>query len=158
MIPPPSAGPTLDLDGFLPDRLSDLAGRVERILTALVLAPAGITTAEWRLLVVLARSGPMSANAVRDGSSMDKVQVSRAVARATAAGLVDRRIDTDDRRRSVLSLTDRGRSVHDTVVPRARALEARLLDRLDAADRDRLSATIDRLARRARELDPGAGC
>jgi DNA-binding MarR family transcriptional regulator len=88
---------------------------------------------------------------------MDKVQVSRAVARAGAAGLVDRRIDHEDRRRSVLSLTGRGRAVHDRIVPLAREVEARLLDGLDAGERALLSALIDRLGRRAADLGGGDG-
>jgi DNA-binding MarR family transcriptional regulator len=147
--PPPSA---LDLETFLPYRLSVLANRVSGALAEVYEARFGITPSEWRLIAILARFGPMSANGVCDRSAMDKVQVSRAVARAQTAGLVDRRIDGEDRRRSVLSLTDRGRAVHDRIVPLARDLEARLLDGLDAGERALLSALIDRLGRRAADL------
>lgn len=149
MTAPPSA---LDLETFLPYRLSVLANRVSRALADVYEDRFGITPSEWRLIAILARFGPMSANGVRDRSAMDKVQVSRAVARAQTAGLVDRRIDGEDRRRSVLSLTERGRAVHDRIVPLARDLEARLLDGLDAGERALLSDLIDRLGRRAADL------
>ncbi len=152
--PPP---PALDLETFLPYRLSVLANRVSRALAEVYEARFGITPSEWRLIAILARFGPMSANGVCDRSAMDKVQVSRAVARAGAAGLVDRRIDHEDRRRSVLSLTGRGRAVHDRIVPLAREVEARLLDGLDAGERALLSALIDRLGRRAADLGGGDG-
>ncbi|MFN8925368.1 MAG: MarR family winged helix-turn-helix transcriptional regulator [Rhodospirillales bacterium] len=152
--PPP---PALDLETFLPYRLSVLANRVSRALAEVYEARFGITPSEWRLIAILARFGPMSANGVCDRSAMDKVQVSRAVARAGAAGLVDRRIDHEDRRRSVLSLTGQGRAVHDRIVPLAREVEARLLDGLDAGERALLSALIDRLGRRAADLGGGDG-
>jgi DNA-binding MarR family transcriptional regulator len=152
--PPP---PALDLETFLPYRLSVLANRVSRALAEVYEARFGITPSEWRLIAILARFGPMSANGVCDRSAMDKVQVSRAVARAGAAGLVARRIDHEDRRRSVLSLTGRGRAVHDRIVPLAREVEARLLDGLDAGERALLSALIDRLGRRAADLGGGDG-
>lgn len=152
--PPP---PALDLETFLPYRLSVLANRVSRALAEVYEARFGITPSEWRLIAILARFGPMSANGVCDRSAMDKVQVSRAVARAGAAGLVDRRIDHEDRRRSVLSLTGQGRTVHDRIVPLAREVEARLLDGLDAGERALLSALIDRLGRRAADLGGGDG-
>ncbi len=152
--PPP---PALDLETFLPYRLSVLANRVSHALAEVYEARFGITPSEWRLIAILARFGPMSANGVCDRSAMDKVQVSRAVARAGAAGLVDRRIDHEDRRRSVLSLTGQGRAVHDRIVPLAREVEARLLDGLDAGERALLSALIDRLGRRAADLGGGDG-
>lgn len=152
--PPP---PALDLETFLPYRLSVLANRVSRALAEVYEARFGITPSEWRLIAILARFGPMSANGVCDRSAMDKVQVSRAVARAGAAGLVARRIDHEDRRRSVLSLTGQGRTVHDRIVPLAREVEARLLDGLDAGERALLSALIDRLGRRAADLGGGDG-
>jgi DNA-binding MarR family transcriptional regulator len=152
--PPP---PALDLETFLPYRLSVLANRVSRALAEVYEARFGITPSEWRLIAILARFGPMSANGVCDRSAMDKVQVSRAVARAGAAGLVARRIDHEDRRRSVLSLTGQGRAVHDRIVPLAREVEARLLDGLDAGERALLSALIDRLGRRAADLGGGDG-
>jgi DNA-binding MarR family transcriptional regulator len=153
----PSPPPALELETFLPYRLSVLANRVSRALAEVYEARFGITPSEWRLIAILARFGPMSANGVCDRSAMDKVQVSRAVARAGAAGLVDRRIDHEDRRRSVLTLTARGRAVHDEIVPLAREVEARLLDGLDAGERAVLSELIDRLGRRAADLGGGGG-
>jgi DNA-binding MarR family transcriptional regulator len=144
--------PALDLEAFLPYRLSVLANHVSIALADLYEARYGITPYEWRLIAILARFGPMSSNGVCSRSAMDKVQVSRAVARACASGLVDRNIDRDDRRRSVLSLTGRGRTVHDEIVPLARGLEERLLAELDGSDRARLSELIDRLNRKAVQL------
>jgi len=138
-------GEPLVLEAFLPYRLSVLSNRVSRALALSYEARFGITPAEWRLIAILARFGPLSANGVAERSAMDKVQVSRAVARAHEAGLLDRRTDRDDRRRSVLTLTERGRRLHDEVAPHARSLQARLLDTLAPEERAALFGILDRL-------------
>lgn len=109
--------------------------------------------AEWRLLAVLARFGPLSANSVADRSAMDKVRVSRAVARATANGLIERRIDTHDRRRAVLTLTPEGRAVHDRLLPLVRLREAEILAILTSAELASFNEITNRLLIHAVELE-----
>ena len=145
--------PTLELERFLPYRLSVLANVVSRSLARLYEQEHGLTVAEWRLLAILARFGPMSANGVCERSGMDKVRVSRAVARATSRGLVHRATDADDRRRSVLSLTAHGRSTHDRIVPRAKAREAEMLAVLTPEEVAVLLDTLQRLQEHATELE-----
>src|SRR3954468_21020936 len=128
---PPSS---LILEEYLPYRISVLSNLVSRTLARLYEQRFGLTVAEWRIMAVLARFGPLSANAVCDRAAMDKVQVSRAVARAVENGLIDRAIDAVDRRRSVLTLTAKGRSIHDQVVPMATNLQARLQSALTSEE------------------------
>lgn len=80
---------------------------VSRALARLYEHEYGLTVAEWRLIAILARFGPLSANGVCERTGMDKVRVSRAVARASARKLVSRDVDAEDRRRLVLALTPR---------------------------------------------------
>ena len=54
-------------------------------------------------MAVLGPDAPLSASDVCERTRMDKVQVSRAVARLLEKGLVSRKTAPDDRRRSVLS-------------------------------------------------------
>src|SRR3954467_4414241 len=146
---PPSS---LILEDYLPYRLSVLSNLVSRTLARLYEQRFGLTVAEWRIMAVLARFGPLSANAVCDRTAMDKVQVSRAVARAVDNGLVDRGVDALDRRRSVLTLTSKGRGIHDQIVPLAVNLQATLLGPLSGEENCRLNDMLTRLYSRAREL------
>jgi DNA-binding MarR family transcriptional regulator len=149
----PSASPSsLVLEEYLPYRISVLSNLVSRTLARLYEQRFGLTVAEWRIMAVLARFGPLSANAVCDRTAMDKVQVSRAVARAVDNGLVDRGVDALDRRRSVLTLTSKGRGIHDQIVPLAVNLQSNLLGSLSAEENCRLNDMLTRLYSRAREL------
>jgi DNA-binding MarR family transcriptional regulator len=149
----PTASPSaLVLEEYLPYRISVLSNLVSRTLARLYEQRFGLTVAEWRIMAVLARFGPLSANAVCDRTAMDKVQVSRAVARAVDNGLVDRGVDALDRRRSVLTLTSKGRGIHDQIVPLAVNLQSNLLGSLTAEENCRLNDMLTQLYSRAREL------
>jgi DNA-binding MarR family transcriptional regulator len=135
----------IDLERFLPYRLAVLANTFSRVLAPLYEEKYGLTVAEWRLMTILARFGPLSANGVCARAEMDKVRVSRAVARAMSNGLIDRRVDRADRRRSILTLTAKGRSIHDEIVPRALEREAEILGALDDDEASALFKLIGRL-------------
>ena len=87
-------------------------------------------------------------------SVMDKVSVSRAVARLVDDGRVLRAIDPHDRRRSVLRLSRRGRAIYQRIIPLARAYERDLLSALDRGDRADLDRVLTRLTQRARSISP----
>jgi DNA-binding MarR family transcriptional regulator len=76
---------------------------------------------------------------------MDKVAVSRAVARLLERGFVERDTHGDDRRRSVLALSRNGKRIYDEIAPLALDLEQRLLSRLDDGERAALDALLDKL-------------
>jgi DNA-binding MarR family transcriptional regulator len=101
---------------------------------------------------VLGRYAPLSAGEIAARTAMDKVQVSRALARLGARRLVARRADGEDRRRAALELTAAGRAVHDGIVPLARAKEAELLAVLGAEERMQLDRLLDVLSRQAARL------
>jgi DNA-binding MarR family transcriptional regulator len=136
-----AAEPELVLEAFLPYRLSVLSNRVSGAIGAVYASRFKLGIAEWRLMAALGRFGPMSANEVADRTAMDKVRVSRAVARMVENGLLERTLDASDRRRSMLSLSPSGRAIRAEIVPLALAIERRLMSVLDAAER----ATFDRL-------------
>lgn len=135
----------LDLGHFLPHRLAVLAQYMNRVLAHRCEDECGLTTAEWRLLAILAQYGALSANAVASYADMDKVRVSRAVSRAVDAGLVRRAIDRHDRRRSVLTLTADGWAMHDRIVPSLLELETEMLAELEDKEIDALQGLAGRL-------------
>ncbi|HLJ22267.1 MAG TPA: MarR family winged helix-turn-helix transcriptional regulator, partial [Stellaceae bacterium] len=95
------------------------------------------------------RFGPLSQNDVAEKTQMDKVRVSRAVARLVKAGRIGRRIDRSDRRRAILALSAAGEAVHRKIVPHALEVEARLLAGLTPAERAALDHLVSKLEARA---------
>jgi DNA-binding MarR family transcriptional regulator len=138
-------GPQLDLERFLPYRLSVLSNRISDAVARAYRERFGLGVTEWRVMAVLGRYPGLSAGAVAQRTAMDKVAVSRAVARLLERGLLARDTHGDDRRRSVLTLSSTGRRVHDQVVPLALAYERELLAPLDPAERVALARLLSRL-------------
>lgn len=135
----------LDLEHFIPYRLSVLSNRISRAIAAGYRERFGLSVTEWRVMAVLGRDAGLSASEVAQRTAMDKVAVSRAVATLLERSLLERRMADDDRRRSVLGLSSQGRSVYGEVAPMALAFEARLLDGVSQTERDALFALLDRL-------------
>lgn len=135
----------LDLEHFLPYRLSVLSNRVSRAIAQAYSERFDLSVTEWRVLAVLARFPGLSAVDVAQRTAMDKVAVSRAVARLLELGRLQRETHGDDRRRSVLRLSADGRRIVDAVAPLALGFESRLLDGMDAAERTLLFRLLDRL-------------
>jgi DNA-binding MarR family transcriptional regulator len=135
----------LQLEHFLPYRLSILSNTISQTIADDYQRRYDLSVTEWRVMAVLARFEGLSAREVAERTAMDKVAVSRALARLVAAGRVNRAIHDNDKRRSVLSLTDTGWAMHDEVAPMARAREREVLAKLDAEECAWLTRILDKL-------------
>jgi DNA-binding MarR family transcriptional regulator len=140
-----STVPHLELEAFLPYRLSVLTNTVSNAIARDYQQRFGLTIPEWRAMAVLGRFGPASAGEICDRTAMDKVTVSRANARLIARGLVKRATDRTDRRRAIVRLTRKGRSVHDRIVPVALDHERRMLAALNARECAQLDCILGKL-------------
>ena len=145
----------LALERFLPYRLSVLSNRISHAISSIYSERFDLTITEWRVMAVLGRFPGLSANEVAERTAMDKVAVSRAVARLAQAGRLERAVDDGDRRRSILTLSEDGYRIYDAVAPTALAFESRLLSGFDEADLALLYRLLDRLD--ADELRAEAG-
>lgn len=146
----------LDLDRFLPYRLSVLSNRVSDAIAAHYSERFGLTIAEWRVMAVLGGSSGLSAREVAERTAMDKVQVSRAVASLVDARRVTKQDDANDGRITRLSLSAKGKAIYDEIVPLALHLEAVLLAALTKDERKTLSELMDKLAGRIGSLSASA--
>jgi DNA-binding MarR family transcriptional regulator len=137
----------LDLDRFLPYRLSVLTNRVSNAIARQYSERFGLTIPEWRVMAVLGGGPRLSAREVAERTAMDKVQVSRAVDGLVRARRVGRAADEADGRIQRLSLTPRGRAIYDEVVPLALHLEELFLSALRPDERRQLDLLMEKLAR-----------
>jgi DNA-binding MarR family transcriptional regulator len=135
----------LDLEHFLPYRLSVLSNRISGAIAREYSQRFALTVTEWRVMAVLGRYPGLSASKVAQRTAMDKVAVSRAVARLLEAGRIEREFDDDDRRRSVLRLSEAGYAVYDQVAPMALDFERHVLGGMPADERALLFRLLDRL-------------
>jgi DNA-binding MarR family transcriptional regulator len=145
---------TLELDRFLPYRLSVLSNIVSTAISGAYEKRFGLTIPEWRVMAVLAMTPGLSAAEVAQRTAMDKVAVSRAVASLLRARRIVRQTARADRRRSLLRLSATGEKVYAQVVPMALDYERDLLAPLSLKDREVVDRAIRILLGRAAEIGP----
>jgi DNA-binding MarR family transcriptional regulator len=141
----PNNGRELNLDRFVPYRLSVLTNRISNAIARHYSERFGLSIAEWRVLAVVGQSPGLSAREVAQRTEMDKVQVSRAVTNLVRRRRVQKAMDGSDGRVFRLALSVRGHAIYDEIVPQALELEETLLSALDAGERMAFERILDKL-------------
>jgi DNA-binding MarR family transcriptional regulator len=150
--PKPKRDGLLVLEQFLPYRLSVLSNTVSSRIAKFYEERFQLTIPEWRVMAVLGRFPGLTAAEVTERTAMDKVQVSRAVARLKKTRRIEQRTVEGDGRARHLFLTDEGLEVYSEIVPLARDYEQRFIAGLNAGERVQLHRLLDKLAAAAGTL------
>jgi len=140
----------LELLKFVPFRLNRLAAEVSGEVAKVYADRFGISIVEWRIMATLAVREPCSAQLIVRCTRTHKSRVSRGANRLIDTGLVarvDHEADDEDRRESLLRLTEKGRRLYRRMVPPVLAQEASILDCLDAEERRVFTLALDKLER-----------
>lgn len=142
----------LELDSFVPYRLAVLADAVSRSIAQIYKERFDLSRDEWRVLVALVAQPGTRAAFIIAHASLDKLSVSRALARMETRGLVARAPDPEDGRGQVIRLLPAGRALYRKIEPLALAREAELLSALEPAEREALAGIMAKLEVRAQRM------
>jgi len=143
---------TVDLDQHIPALLFALSARISHHAQRTNARPLDLDMCEWRTVQILGRDGPSTINEVADRIAMDRGGTSRALSRLESRGLIQRKLDPNDRRSHKVALTDKGQTLHRKVAAFANQREARLLAGLSAAERQSLTDLLLRVDAAAQEM------
>jgi DNA-binding MarR family transcriptional regulator len=105
----------------------------------------GVTLPEWRVLSIIALQKTTSARDISRALATDKAWVGQTVQKLEQRGLARRAEDSQDGRRTLVSLTRQGKQVHDAIMANARRRQKRLLGSLTEDDARKLFAWLDQL-------------
>jgi DNA-binding MarR family transcriptional regulator len=139
-------------------RLGRLHALMTRSITS-VFAGHGLQIGEFDVLAALRRNGEpfvMKPTDLARVLMLSPAGMTSRIDRLEAAGWIERRADPDDRRSSLVKLTDDGRHVVDLAVTDHVANEARLLASLSPAERAGLDRALRALLRQF-DAPPGDG-
>ena len=142
---PAQEGPTLDLERYVPAFITFIANKLSNSATTFYQREFGINVTEWRMMSLLAIEPGIPAARICQVIGFDKGPVSRTLAALQKRGLVAIRTDPNDGRSHSISLTTRGRAMHDKVIVAALERERRLLSCLDQQEREVLIDLLRRL-------------
>ena len=138
-------GPRLNLDRYVPAFITFIANKLSNSATVSYQRQFGVTVTEWRIMSQLAIEPGISASRICNVIGFDKGPVSRTLSMLQKRGLVTIRPAPDDGRTHAISLTARGRAIHDKVIVAALERERRLLSCLKKDERDMLINLLRRL-------------
>ena len=142
----------MELKNFFPYRLARLAEAVGQATAQVYEERFDLTRDEWRVLAALGDAGAVKTATLLERATLDKMRVSRALARMEKAALVERSPDPEDGRGQLARLLPAGRALYRKIVPMAQARETFLLEALEPAERDALEKAMDKMLQRATQL------
>jgi DNA-binding MarR family transcriptional regulator len=140
------------LDHRITYRFAKIAARHARAFSTVYGRKFKLTVNTWMILSVIGRFAPLSANTAGTHSSLEPDKVTRAVDVLVARGYVVRRQDDKDRRKVVLSLSAKGKRVHDELSRLRDAIEHEFLRVLAPAEVNALYTIVDKLEAQAVRL------
>ena len=133
------------VEDLLNYKLSRLLASSGAMVTRLCEGRYGITRREWRLICMLATQDGLSPSALAQRAHLTRARISRHIADLTEKKLVTRQIVATDKRRSRISLTAAGRTIHDELFPKSVAFNNRVLGALSPAELRKFDATLQKL-------------
>jgi len=111
-------------------------------------AGADLSPSMTAALATIERHGPLTPSELAERERVQRPTVTRVLARLEETGLVVRAADPQDRRCSLVSISDDGRTLLEAMRERKDAFLARRIDALEPADRealDRAAAILERM-------------
>jgi DNA-binding MarR family transcriptional regulator len=130
------------------EQVGHLLRRAHQRATAIFLERIGapdVTPTQFAALVKLRDEGSLSQNHLGRLTAMDRATILGVIRRLSARGLIERVDDPNDRRRTMLSLSPKGRALIDRLVPNGFKVSDAILAPLDPAERKAFLALLRRL-------------
>jgi len=104
-----------------------------------------LSVAEWWTLGQLVVESPGTVSGIVELTQNDKAQVSRSVTLLIEKGLVRKEENPEDKRSSLLFLTEEGQNLYDEVLPIRQKTQNLLLDQLSPEEREVTERAIKKL-------------
>lgn len=142
----------LNLEDFLPYQISVLAETISQSIASVYESRYGLMRDDWRVLVALNQEKKMRATDIAHHANLDKMQVSRAIARLEEKQLLERTVDEQDKRNLIISVTPKGRSVYQDIAPSMQARNQFLLEGLEKTEQEQFKTILKSIHNRAEQL------
>lgn len=135
----------LDLPNYVPYRITTLAALIRRSFAEIYRRDPGLNEPEWKVMTTLAHYGPLPSGDIGHYVTLDRVAVSRALARLIALRLARRSKNPADHRTFMVDLTPHAARVYDRMAADALAIEEQVLTTLTESEVGTLLTLIDKV-------------
>ena len=142
---PGAAGENLALQDFPSFLFVRLANVIQRDVTSRYLADLNLNAPQWRVLAALATYSPIPFSDLVKLSMSDKALVSRSLQALADRGFARVEADPAHGKKLICTITGKGKSLYQRVLPRARVAQAKILQLLDFEERVALHGALVKL-------------
>ncbi|MFT5112653.1 MAG: DNA-binding MarR family transcriptional regulator [Parasphingorhabdus sp.] len=142
-----------DLRQFLTFKFSRAQAKLNAQASHVLKGNCELSLVQWRILALLASSGPTSASQCSQLGAIDKGQFSRKVKSLIKDGLVKSTVSKTDARQQQLSASAKGNRLYHRILPIMQAQQTYLLSKLTAGEQDMLLTVLDKLDQAAEHKD-----
>lgn len=133
-------------------RVSVLSQLLSRVVESSVSQELGLSSRQWRVLVMLQRLGPSTSGQVATATHLDHSQVSRASHELVEKGLIAMDNDQVDRRKQRLSVSAQGLEVLQRGIGGSQSRQTRLRQALSDEEYEVFSKALAALSAEAKEM------
>jgi len=105
----------------------------------------GVSSPEWRVLAILCEYGVASSKFLREHSAMSKTRINRTIESLIDSGCIIRQLDSSDKRKNVISLTAKGKTVFKKVGKIAHETQEEWLESFSKDEIATLHQLLDKL-------------
>lgn len=131
-----------ELEEFFPYQARRFYSQVKDAVSQCYVREYGMTPPEWRTMANLGPDHQLTAAQIANQSLMDKVAVSRAVAKLSKRGFLETREHAADGRSKLLQLSPRGRQAYHSLIPKVLDAEKALLKGLSRRQIEELKSLM----------------
>ena len=117
----------------------------------------GITRREWRVMASLRPGVSLLSSELAEHAQLDRARTSRAISSLVAKGLIDRQIVASDQRKAIVTLTDTGCALYESLFPMVSEINQRMLQGLSEDALKTLDTALNHLQVEAEKLQNEAG-
>lgn len=115
-----------------------------------MLSRSKISEQKWRVLRVMEEAGPVEQSVIAERACLLLPSLTRIVTAMEADGLLERAVSKEDRRKTIVTITEKGRGIIREHAPESIAMFTRLADEFGREDMDRLLDLLEKLQRMER--------
>jgi len=142
----------LNLTEFFPYQLTQLQAKVSDNIADIYTGKFELSRQEWRVLAILGNGARLSGKQIGEQTNLEKMPASRAIAKLKVQGLLIKNIDKNDKRSSLLKLTEQGLAVYQQLVPMVLQRELELLSVLTTEEQCQLTSIMNKLTLKSLEI------
>ena len=142
----------LNLTEFFPYQLTQLQAKVSDNIADIYTGKFDLSRQEWRVLAILGNGELLSAKQIGEKTNLEKMPASRAIAKMKSQGLLVKNTDKNDKRSSLLKLTEQGLAVYLQLVPMVLQREQELLSVLTRKEQDQFTIIIEKLTLKSLDI------